>query len=151
MMKTINGQAMYELLEKAVAERGDAYVYPDIGNCVYLYRPEDNFNPHYNDDDERIENTISQAFGDQTQPACAVGLAISYLDQRLLALIADTGNTEAFNPLGFTLNDMTDYHFTELAINVACAMQTTQDAGHPWGEGLVAAKNVLTEELGNDE
>jgi hypothetical protein len=152
-MRVINGQEMLDLLEKAVAERGDSYVYPDTNSCMYLYDPEAIPVEDRVDDDGKPDQMF-EAFGDQVQPACAVGLALSYKDWALLNWISDRGlNTDSFWEVAARANDRPQLgvRFTQLAADVADAMQGAQDSGLPWGEALIKAKDVFANASGADE
>jgi hypothetical protein len=141
-MRVINGQEMLSLLEMAVAERGDSYVYPDLGHCEYVYDPSD-----YEYQDEEADPIVA-AFGDQVQPACAVGLALSYKDQILLDYIVDAGlNGDSIHEVSDVLNSIPalGVQFTVKAQRMAGAMQYAQDRGATWGEGLVLAKEIYAE------
>lgn len=136
----ITPEEALSLLERAVAEKGDGYVYEKVsvgcdgyceadctedhgGNCVY--------------------------FDDQGEPSCILGHAFSYL-----GMTADDFrrvNREA-------VLDTATFQFSNvLARNIFSAAQRAQDGfgaldpvddPKPWGEALVAAKEVYTREVG---
>ena len=136
-MRTIGGEEMLTFLQQAVSERGDAWVYPDTNACKYYYDPDDvnvSGNP-----------ALKSEFGYVAQPACAVGLALSYIDEMdIINYILDSdANGEQCVHLMRNINDENVVHFTDAAIAVAESMQISQDEGICWGDSLIKAKEVL--------
>jgi len=139
MTRVIDGQEMLDLLQQAVAERGDSYVYPvsaerHFEGCVYWFDPNDEFSS------EEVYLLLDEAYNHQEQAACAVGLALEKLDHRLIEEILLEGmNTSTADAVLQCLSGE-DYVFTEDARRVARVFQFHQDVGIPWGEALVMAK-----------
>jgi len=108
------------LLERAVAERGEDYIYPvgkdspwrdDFGQCLY-------------------RNSLTG------EPACIVGLVASYVDPNVHLNEFDSVNALSQTWMRKNLTDDAIY-----ALRVA---QTEQDAGFTWGDALRAVKRQLT-------
>lgn len=113
-----------ELLRKAVADKGEEYVYPHANSgCV---------NVEYDDDIEEY------------YPSCIVGHALYHagIDP---AVIAEAGADEA------SVEELSYYgiaEFSEDAENVMSMAQLLQDRGFLWGVALKAAERIA--ETGED-
>jgi hypothetical protein len=140
MTRVIGGEEMLTLLQQAVSERGDGWVYPDTNTCKYYYDPNDVLD---------VTNVALKAeFGYVAQPSCAVGLALSYITEMdIIKYILDTKNNGA--QCVHLLRDINDQRgeieFTNAAIAVAESMQISQDEGICWGDSLIKAKEMLAE------
>jgi hypothetical protein len=102
-----------ELLQRAVAEKGDGHIYERHGDSVL---PACRYANH-----------------DGT-PDCIVGHALSYVD--LLSLELDDQGP-------VTDLKIVHENFTPVAIHALEVAQDGQDCGDTWGEALIAAKGVL--------
>lgn len=108
-----------EAMEKAVALRGEDYIYPKnlpgwqdcTGSCVYSLK-------------------------DGT-PACIVGVALSLIDPDLVPAYGwnDNFSSSAVEVLE-ELNASGKTDFSEAVMNAAMWAQQDQDRGLPWGESL---------------
>lgn len=134
-----------KLIEAAVKERGEGWVYPDTGQCRYLYDPEEYLNDDGYDDGLTTEEAAMVAyFGeDEVKPACLVGLVLHTLDPRfdgpmmvqnensIEGWMTDETHEEEFGSL--------TYEFPRESIVVLQAAQSAQDSGKPWGEAFQRA------------
>jgi hypothetical protein len=105
---SINYEEARALLEKAIADKGEDWVYPDwTSNCVYFY-------------------------ADGT-PACIIGHALSYAGVTLQEL--GSGNEIDVDALARSYGWVA---MDEDAIKLFEVVQEEQDRGKPWGEAYQA-------------
>ena len=140
----VDAPEVLALMEKAVAERGEDWVYPAQGDCRYQYDP-------YDYDDETWagpeEKAMVAYFGDVKAPACLVGKVLFDLNPEFLEQIVRNGdNGESVEALhlesGWVIGDET-FLFTADAIHALQVGQSAQDTGVPWGESVDRAKKRI--------
>jgi hypothetical protein len=114
----INKERAIELLEQAVAERGEDFVY-------------------YNAYQENYANYGACRYQIDGEPACLVGLALAKagVSPEGLNLLEGSGITNSY-----TLNRPQNLKITPDALAVFQVAQDTQDNDGPWGEALRLAK-----------
>jgi hypothetical protein len=142
----ITGKQMLQAMEKAVAERGDGWTYPDTGNCVYFYEPE--YYDHTPDEEGMISPMVVE-FGNEAQPACLVGLALSYIDRSILVDISESGNNgEGISVLA---TEQSRVSMDRMAVTISAIAQSAQDGGAPWGDALIKAKEFYAHPTWDEE
>src|SRR5215207_3245486 len=109
---TYNSDQTIELLQRAVAEKGDGYVYPGADGY-------DTFSCRYAD-----YLTVA--------PSCLIGHVLDYL-----GLLSEAAEGHSANRMEVVHNQ-----FTPGSALVLRAAQILQDKGHAWGEALIAAKET---------
>jgi hypothetical protein len=147
----IDSNDALDLIHAAVMERGEAWVYPDTGQCRYVYHPEDF--ERWADDENGLtaeEEAMVAYFGHETKPACLVGLALTLLDEGFLPWL-DENNENSVDGImgsregGYTVTiGGTSYHFTADGIRTFQTAQSAQDVGKAWGE----AERIAREKAG---
>lgn len=122
-MKTISGRTALELLERAVQERGEDFVYSKIPN------------PRAGEDD--FLNDALCLYFHGGAPSCIVGLALSYEG-------ATQHDFEPYENMGASCIDEIDgLELTFNARRVFDEAQSKQDAGFTWGDAIDAAREWL--------
>lgn len=141
-IKKIHAKDVLPLLHKAVEDRGADWRYPDTNDCRYAYTPEE----YIPLDEDEHPGVVAMAdyFGATRGPACMVGYVFNALDPEFLTSVVDQRqNGQAVNALGlqtgWAVGEIT-YVFTDKAIAVLVAAQSTQDVGCCWGD---AERNAL--------
>jgi hypothetical protein len=137
-----------ELIEAAVKERGEDWVYPDTGQCRYIYNPED-YDQHFGDEEYELsqdELAMVAYFGEEQAPACLVGLVMHTLDERFdqVMLIQNDNSVDGWmgdGPYVQTFESV-EYEFSHDTIRLLAAAQSAQDSGNPWGEALSRAHSA---------
>ncbi len=135
-MRTMSGEEAVELLERAVAKRGESYVYPEGISCAYFY------------------SGIMLYFESSAQ--CLVGTALAAFGVQARRYIHDHEGYSADGLFrqanydaevhGFGITDHTGLVlFSAEAIEVFQEAQSMQDIRHAWGYALTAAKKKLSE------
>ena len=115
-MTTITRENFTASLERAVAERGEDFVYPEAWMTS--------------------ANACQYSLRDGT-PACIIGLALSYIDPGIVPGSGEFGSSDAgMEELGVE---------DDVLIIAARAAQIRQDRGYTWGRSLDAYKAVLEE------
>ena len=115
-MTTITRENFTAALERAVAERGEDFVYPEAWMTS--------------------ANACQYSLRDGT-PACIIGLALSYIDPELVP------DSFYFGAVDGVLEDL---GVEDGALIIAArAAQIRQDRGYTWGRSLDAYKAVLEE------
>lgn len=127
------------MIHGAVVERGEGWQYPDTGQCRYVYHPED-FDRYEENELSAEEAAMVAYFGDETKPACLVGLALITLDEGFMPWLNDHNEDSVEGIMGSRETGFdvevagTVYHFTDEARSVLQAAQSAQDRGLSWGE-----------------
>jgi hypothetical protein len=147
--KIIDWTDALTLIEQAVETRGAEWVYPDTGECRYMYGPED-----YEDSDGYLHEPspqLVQAFGEEKQPACLVGFIFYTLDPRIEQEMWDNND----NSITGWMGDVSDYTIrlgmdediivTHKAILTLQSAQSAQDTGSTWGRALEQAKRRVSD------
>lgn len=156
----IDGSKALELIDAAVEERGENWVYPDTGQCRYFYDPRDYPLDDYDEDNEPItkeEQAMVDFFGtDAVKPACLVGCAVHALDERLDSYLM-ANNDQSVDGFMSPLDDNGNFQiaveggvefvFTHEAHVIFQAGQSAQDSGLIWGEARLRAR-AAAERLG---
>lgn len=125
-MERIDVAEALALLERAVAEKGEDYIYPNGGRG----------------DDFHSENGACVYQTRYTkQPACIVGHALYYKD--LLQYVVDADYNEGTGPhtLAYALGV-----FTTAAADFLNEVQSAQDAGKTWGAALRLGRDFLAKQ-----
>lgn len=119
-----------ELLERAVAERGVDYVYPEDEKAQY--------DPHR-------EQQCSYYVGNNGgfRPSCIIGMVIDYLGLRE-QFLANRGLYEG-NP-GTNVLSALGVAFDKTTLSLLGEAQTQQDNGATWGDAVERATAVVEEE-----
>ena len=146
--KRIDWSDALTLIEKAVEERGTEWVYPDTGECRYMYDPY-NYEAEF---DDSLENPtkLVEAFGEVKQPACLVGLALFSFDPRFEGPLWANNDNSVDGWMGIDadytvrLDDDDEVVVTQEAIKVLQAAQSAQDTGSSWGIALERARKRVT-------
>lgn len=115
------------LLERAVAEKGEDYVYPDHGRADTDYRTS--------------HGSCVYQTRHTKQPACIVGHVLDYAGR--LGDVVEAG----LNQNGVTRLTVAGFGlkvFTHRAGQVLGKAQSSQDNGGSWGEALAAARAAAT-------
>jgi len=113
-----------ELLERAVKERGEDYVYDEQIRGISGLGVEDELCHYLNEDGS---------------PSCIVGYALSYLAEELDAtgivdqLLAADQSIPVPTPRGLHFEEIT---IPTPALDLLSYVQSVQDHGEPWGEAL---------------
>jgi hypothetical protein len=136
-----------EMIHGAVVERGEDWVYPDTGQCRYVYHPED-FDRWEDNELTAEEQQMVAYFGTEgKKPACLVGLALITMNEAFLPWL-DLHNEDSVDGImgsdegGFSVTiEGVNYHFTANARRILQAAQSSQDVGRTWGE---AEERALT-------
>lgn len=112
------------LLERAVAEKGEDYIYPQLAKVAgkFIYGPDD----YHSDNGVCVYQTRYTR-----QPACIVGHALHY--RGLLQNVVDAGRNEGCGP--HILADKLGL-FTGDAADFLSEVQGAQDGGKTWGAAL---------------
>jgi hypothetical protein len=135
-MTTMNVETVTALLTRAVAQRGEDYVYPaSVGGA--------STSCHYRWDQWDIDHEYVTA-DKKGAPACIAGQIMDYIG--ILDDIVGTypdgtfshANGEDINSLAFNY----DLDITPLALAVLYEAQATQDAGLTWGVALRRALDI---------
>lgn len=145
----IDARRALEVIDKAVEERGEDWVYPDTSRCRYFYDPEDyQFMEDEDDDDPGLEDARAMVafFGDEVKPACLVGCAVHLIDENLDTLLIHSNASAVDSVLNVDDSDTfttvigdTEYVFEAGAVTVLMAGQSAQDCGMTWGESRMRA------------
>ena len=115
-MTTITRENFTAALERAVAERGEDFVYPEAWMTN--------------------SNACQYSLKDGT-PACIIGLALSYIDPGIVPGSGEFGSSDAV---------MEDLGVEDGPLIIAArAAQIEQDRGYPWGQVFVVYKQILEE------
>lgn len=124
-MTTITLDQFVDYAEKAVADRGRDFVYPDswkdeMGQCFYA-----NVEP---------DGSIS--------PSCIVGHILWQIDPDLLSTVHNVWEGTGASGLLEEINGTKSIFFSESKIrDFAEDLQLSQDDGQAWGDALEAAKS----------
>jgi len=110
-------QSALDALEKAVADRGEEYVYPRQGtsynsSCLYWHK-------------------------DEQAPGCLVGLVLHQLG--VSAEVLESFGPASIKMLATSLPYLGGVEMSPAAIGLMAAVQRYQDRGEPWGVALKLA------------
>lgn len=124
MSTTLKKDAVTEVLEKVVAEKGAEYVYPYFETQCFYADP-----------------------ADTTAPSCIVGHVVAALDphafQEIAAHEVDSG--ESMSVAQLSGDSYVGFEDQRLA-DALQAAQSVQDGGSPWAEAMEAYRRVLAGE-----
>lgn len=131
--RVIDREEALTLMEKAVIERGENWVYPKAvlsGTCAY-------FMPSW-----ASAETVEASGLRQDSPACLVGLALSYVG--LTKEIIGNHNESGVDGVMVAVDDTDDIDWTlsEDAKIVFEAAQHLQDNEATWGDTLNAVREI---------
>jgi hypothetical protein len=147
----IDGQKAMELISAAVEKRGKDFIYPSIGQCRYLYYPEEHRDGYFSPEEPESGDKEYRMYGETEEPvpSCMVGLILFDLDKGFVDLLQDhndqsitgvldpeEGGSEVF------ITGTKRYVFDGDAIHLFSVAQTAQDVGNTWGEAEEAASVV---------
>lgn len=145
--RVIDHNEFARLLQQAVDERGEDFVYPkEFGICMYSYPPR--VEQYMGDFADHQFPAHDREFGrneDAPVPACIVGYVASIIGGEVWETtinMRDNFAAPAFIRTwldGRTDRDGNTVKFTEKAINIAAAAQHGQDAGDTWGHAVADA------------